>query len=247
MKPLIIITLRRSGSTSFTRLVRKHVGPGRVLGEPLNPGNAWGHVTSEYKFHKDRARAGEQMAEGLKDPLSIKHCIDNVPIELTKALIDVARNKDYRFVVLTRRDQVARIRSLAMAQMTGHWGSKRRFVGDGEEVPKKLNWKITRKAKKQLVFGLRATHATLQYLRHRSIDFKHLVFEELFYDQEDQFEALSKVASDLGFDPKPEIIREVVDMGSGSQILAPKLWSQIKGSAKLDAQLEKICSKESML
>lgn len=217
-----------------------------MLPEPLNPKRDWGAVTKQFKVHKDQLRAEEMLREFMDEPVSIKHCMDVVPFDLTKAIVNVAAEKGYVFIFLTRRDEKARIRSLTLARLTGFWANKHKFAESGIGLPKKLGWQAIKSAKKDLINGMRLNNAALHYLRHRRIDFKWIIFEEIYYDEDNQIEPAIRAISDLGYTPDPEIIREMLDERSGAKHLASKQWSQIKDSGKLDAEMDIICKNELM-
>lgn len=168
--------------------------------EPLNPGRAWGTTTQAFRADRDADALDAAMAEHLAKRPNIKHCIEVVPIAVTRALIETCQASDYRFLLLTRRDEARRLFSLYLAFATGAWGARaaERIYPEiiaGRSAPKPIPLDTVRK---QIAHDAAALGHTLALLRHRRITHDWLIFEEIYSGSQSIETQARKIACDLG-------------------------------------------------
>lgn len=121
-RPWLILTLRRTGGTSLTAFLTRISGFATLEHEPFNRDRQLGAITRDFVASDDREALRRDIAAALQDRPNIKHCIEVVHFAITEELIDACTARDYRILVLTRRDEARRLLSLALAQATGAWG-----------------------------------------------------------------------------------------------------------------------------
>ena len=121
-RPFVIWTMRRTGGTSLTMLLSRLSEHPTREHEPFNHGRRFGWVAENFKTHADPARLRADMETALAERPNIKHCYDLLPMALHAALLEVTQKLDYAHMILDRRDEGSRIRSLELALATGAWG-----------------------------------------------------------------------------------------------------------------------------
>lgn len=137
--PFLIWTFRRTGGTTLTDLMMDLSEHPRVDQEPFNWDRCFGDVAKTWFETQDAARLEADLNRVLEGKPLIKHCHELHPDAFNDALMAAAERHGYRQMVLDRRDEVGRILSLELAQMTGAWGkmgSAERYarVERGEDV-----------------------------------------------------------------------------------------------------------------
>jgi len=137
--PFVIWTFRRTGGTTLTDLMMDLSEHPRIDQEPFNWDRCLGHVSRHWYDTHDAARLEADLDAVLADKPLIKHCHELHPDAFNDALFAAAHRHGYRQLVLDRRDEVGRMLSLELAQMTGAWGkhgSTKRYdrVERGEDV-----------------------------------------------------------------------------------------------------------------
>lgn len=120
--PFVVWTLQRTGGTNLaTRLIQRSPYP-FTQHEPFNPGRAYGHVTEQWEQDHDATTLKRQMLEICAKGTVIKHCVEEVPWEVTEALAGAACASGYRHIFLYRRKSLDRLLSLHFAKHSGVWG-----------------------------------------------------------------------------------------------------------------------------
>lgn len=137
--PFVIWTFRRTGGTTLTDLMMDLSEHPRVDQEPFNWDRCFGQVSKHWYDTRDADRLVADLDGVLADKPLIKHCHELHPDAFNDALFAAAHRHGYRQLVLDRRDEVGRMLSLELAQMTGAWGkhgSAERYdrVERGEDV-----------------------------------------------------------------------------------------------------------------
>ena len=120
--PFLIWTLRRTGGTTFTRLLHEASGRTEVWREPFGRHGPLFGLRSRFVADKDAARLAEGMEVALAPLPNIKHCFEVCPARFNAVLLRTATRLGYRHIYLDRRDEAARIESLEFARLTGAWG-----------------------------------------------------------------------------------------------------------------------------
>lgn len=198
--PWIILTLRRTGGTELTSALARLSAFPTIEHEPFNPERKLGAVTRAYQQHADAAQLRADVDLALQHTPNIKHCIEVLPIAITRALIDVAQARDYHVIVLTRRDEARRIASLLLAQATGAWGAQaaadiypRIIAGEQAAQPIDLSGLAHRVHVDYAALG-----QTLTLLRNRDMAWTWQVFEDIYQSARPVTDALVHIARGAG-------------------------------------------------
>jgi hypothetical protein len=181
-RPYLILTLRRTGGTSFMAFLAAVSAFPSVQHEPFNPDRIWGAVAQDFRRTGDGAAMRAAVAACLEARPNIKHCVEIVPAALTRALIEAAAAQGYAFILLTRRDEAGRLRSLFLAQATGAWGpaqAAERYprIRSGEIVPDPVRADVVQR---RVATDATALGQVLVVLRNRRLSWDWVVFEELY-------------------------------------------------------------------
>lgn len=120
--PFLIWTLRRTGGTTFTRLLHEASGRAEVWREPFGRHGNLFALRQRFVEDKDAARLAEGLEVALAPRPNIKHCFEVCPARFNAVLLNTATRLGYRHIYLDRRDEAARIESLEFARLTGAWG-----------------------------------------------------------------------------------------------------------------------------
>ncbi len=199
-RPWLILTLRRTGGTSLTSFLASVSSFPSIEHEPFNKARTLGHITQDFRQTGDAEVMRASIVDALAKRPNIKHCVEILPLELTRTLIDVCMEKGYRFIVLTRRDEARRLASLFLAQSTGAWGpvdAARIYpeIIKGDMVPKPIDLS---KIEGRVRTDYYSMGRTLSLLRNRRIEHPWYLFEELYFgDIPIEKQALA-IAADLG-------------------------------------------------
>lgn len=181
-RPVLLLTLRRTGGTTLANFLSGLTDQWAMAHEPFNRGRKFGEITRQYDANGDHAALRADIAGALQDRPGIKHCIDNLPYAVTAALIAEAEAAGYAFLVLTRKDIVARQMSLMIAQATGAWGKRSAQeiypeIRAGDRPVKPIDLKDVRK---QTVHEITITGRLLLALRYQQIPHEWVVYEEFY-------------------------------------------------------------------
>lgn len=126
--PFLIWTFRRTGGTTLTDLMMDLSEHPRADQEAFNWDRCYGAVSKHWFDTRDEARLTADLDAVLAGKPLIKHCHELHHDGFNEALFFAAQRHGYRQMVLDRSDEVGRILSLELAQMTGAWGKH----GSGE-------------------------------------------------------------------------------------------------------------------
>lgn len=205
-RPTLTITLRRTGGTSLQSFLSQ-VSPFRsVEHEPFNPDRIWGPIVKAYQASGDDQALEASIDALLKEEVNIKHCIEVIPLEVTRVLIERAKAHNYFFIVLTRKNTKRRLRSLFLAQSTGAWfpeQEKKRYpaIMSGKSPAASLDMK---KVRNQVRHDFYVLGQTLAMLRYRQIDYNWVVFEEVYKGEQPVSVHAAKLAEQIGIDVSAE-------------------------------------------
>lgn len=120
--PFIIWTLQRTGGTNLTQRLLERSGLASTQHEPFNIGRVYGDITKKWMETKDDAELARSTRGIAAKRAVIKHCVEMVPWEVTRALADATVQAGYRHLFLYRVNALDRLLSLHFAQKTGVWG-----------------------------------------------------------------------------------------------------------------------------
>lgn len=120
--PLVIWTLQRTGGTNLTSYLSQRSGLAVVPHEPFNVGRIWGHITEKWGQDKDERALASTVRELCCAPSVIKHCVEVIPPEVSRALATATTEAGFKHFFLYRRDPLDRLLSLHFARQTGIWG-----------------------------------------------------------------------------------------------------------------------------
>jgi hypothetical protein len=200
--PALIIGLRRVGGTSlvhFLSLVSSH----RTLEhEPFNAERELGHITRAYQQTGDARRLRADIAKALTPACNVKHCIETVPFEVTRVLIEVCVEMGYAIFLLTRRDESRRLMSLFLAQETGVWDgalARETYPDILDDVRLLQPFDLVDMARQRRSDAV-ALCRLLTMLRYGRIPHEWLVFEELYRGAEPIADQARRLAARLGIE-----------------------------------------------
>lgn len=126
-RPILVWTMRRSGSTSLARALSLLSSFGEVQEEPFNRNRAFGHVRRGYRARRllGVALGGGWQRRAVEAVLAshpnVKHCYELHDRSLNRALLRAAERRGYTQLRLERHADVERILSLCLARETGVW------------------------------------------------------------------------------------------------------------------------------
>lgn len=115
--------MRRTGGTTLATLLGTLSEYAHIEHEPFNWGRVFGHVFRDFKASGDKAQLRRDLAACLADRPLIKHCYELRLDPFNEALMEVTTALGYRHIILDRRNEIDRIMSLELAEITGAWGS----------------------------------------------------------------------------------------------------------------------------
>lgn len=222
-KPWLILTLRRTGGTSLTSFLANISSFPAVEHEPFNVDRIFGAITKDFQETGDKAKMEAAVQEAVAHSPNIKHCVEIIPLEQTRALIDTCMAQGYGFMVLTRRNEARRMLSLLLAVSTGAWGPEMAatiypeiIAGTRKAAP--IDLKTVRNRVRQDYFSI---GRTLSMLRNRQIDYQWLLFEELYLGDTPVETHARDIAAKLGIpiaadDPRLTAFSERDGQKSGS-------------------------------
>lgn len=204
--PVLIIGLRRVGGTSlvhFLSLVSTHK---TLEHEPFNAGRELWRITQAYEQSGDRRRLRSDIAKALTPGCNVKHCIETVPFEITRALLEVCVEKGYAVFLLTRRDESRRLLSLFLAHETGVWDgalAREAYPDILDDIRLLEPFDLVDLARQRRSDAV-ALSRLLTTLRYEHIPYEWLVFEELYRGTEPIVDQARRFAARLGIDVGPD-------------------------------------------
>jgi hypothetical protein len=133
-RPFIIWTLQRTGGTNLTsHLIRR--SPFRSSQhEPFNRKREFGHITRRWMKGKNAQDLACEMEQICARNLCIKHCVEQVPLEVSRALAAASVKADYGQLFLYRRHGLRRLLSVEYARRTGVWGRGHLDKAEQDEI-----------------------------------------------------------------------------------------------------------------
>lgn len=241
-RPYLILTLRRTGGTSLMSFLAQVSAFDGVQHEPFNPDRIWGPLVADYLASGDAVALRAAIAAELESRPNIKHCFEVVPTEVTLALIEECRDRDYGFLVLTRRDEASRLRSLFLAQATGAWGSgdARRIYPEILSGARKVAPIPVETVQRQTLADAASFGRTMLLLRNRRIPHDWVLFEELYQDDGGIRDRARAIATGFGIpvgpnDKRLNAFARQSGQGSGA------IEGAVPGFAEVRALLDRIC------
>lgn len=220
--PFLILTLRRTGGTQFMRMLQRASRFPTVEHEPFNRDRLFGEITRKLGKSGKAEERKDAIREALADKPNIKHCVEIVPEHLTASLIDVCQELDYRFLVLTRQNESARLLSLFVAKASGAWGSQTagKIYPDIQAGQVVLEAVVLDDVKYQYTHDRAALGSMLTFLRGRELPYHWMTYEDLYVDGgfERQFRATAEMLEieDSEKHLEPSAKGERTAQGSGS-------------------------------
>jgi hypothetical protein len=221
-RPFIIYTLRRTGGTSLTSFMATISKFPSVEHEPFNRERRWGAISEAALQGQDRAALRRLIEEALALRPNIKHCVEVVPMTVTRELITLCAELGYAQFVLHRRQEKDRLMSLYLALATGAWGAKeaaeiypRLRSGALQPLPMDLA-----KVGERVQTDAARMGETLMRLRAAGVDFGWLLFEEIYADPGATVAAALGIAGRMGLqltdqDPRLSVFARTLGQGSG--------------------------------
>ncbi len=242
-KPWLILTLRRTGGTSLTSFLSQISTFPSIEHEPFNVDRSLGGITRAFQADEDVPAMEAAIAEALEERPNIKHCVEIIPLELTRTLIDAALERGYHFMVLTRRDEARRLASLFLAQSTGAWGPTAAAkiypkVISGELSPTPIELKHIQNRVRTDFYSI---GRSLSLLRNRQINYDWLLFEELYFGDTSIEQQAVDIAARLGIDVAPDDDR-LANFSSGGGQKSGDIASYVPNYDEAVAQLKKLCT-----
>ncbi|PZQ10779.1 MAG: hypothetical protein DI565_19570 [Ancylobacter novellus] len=231
--PVIIWTLQRSGGTNFANRLARLTSSKKFHHEPFNKQRTFGHVTrawleaaaSPSRDHQLRDAMDETLATGV----NVKHCVEMMPIEISRALAEASVRKGYRHLVLYRRSIVDRLMSLYFARQTGIWGPGSASEADKETLERPLPDVPVADLVKHEEMCVRHLRAIEEHLRALRLPYFALSFEQI-YDAEHPAAATAVLAGALAsigvklseeeFAKWSQSVRESGEQGTKARYLA---------------------------
>lgn len=241
-RPHLILTLRRTGGTAFMSFLAGLSAFPTAQHEPFNADRTWGAVTRRWREGRDMAALEAGVAACLTPRVNVKHCVETVPPEVTRALIGAALARGYAIFLLTRRDEVRRLKSLVLAQATGVWGKEQArevypLIAAGEVAVAPVDLQQLRRA---AAADQAALGRVLVMLRNRRVDFGWLLFEELYRAEDRIAEHVLPAVERIGVkiaadDPRLAVFAGAKGQDSGS------VEHFLPNGADVDRVLAEVC------
>ncbi len=204
--PFFIWTMRRTGGTSLTDLLTtmsEHNSS--IQHEPFNLNRTFGYITKEFE-KQNNSNFGLDLStlfdkEFIKTPL-IKHCYEITNSSLNYELISNIKNREYKHILLLRKDEESRIFSLLLALQTDVWGlhGSRKIYELIRSRKKTLKPIDKGSIDYEVDNSIKKTSEIKLFLEKQSIDYKTIYFEDFFEGQADKrFTNLYKLFEYLDF------------------------------------------------
>lgn len=182
VKPYIIFTQRRTGGTSLMSFMDAISSFPSLQHEPLNKDRVWGEITRNFIATRNEAQMVADLGAQLQSRPNIKHCVELCPEAITRALIEATAALGYQAIVLTRKDEIGRQISLALALATDAWGPEQAAliypqIRSGKIKPAPI---LKADVLRLVTHDAAALARTLIQLRNRAVPNEWLIFEELY-------------------------------------------------------------------
>lgn len=210
--PVIIWTLQRSGGTNFANRLARLTPTKKFHHEPFNKQRTFGHVTRAWLEAAASSNRDAQLLADVDEVLStgvnIKHCVEMMPIEISRALARSSLGKGYGHLVLYRRSIVDRLMSLHFARQTGIWGPKTANEADQQTLERPLAEVPVSELIKHEEMCIRHLREIEEQLRSLGLSYFAVSFEEIYDLEDSDHGVLSAALAALGIDlAKPDFIK----------------------------------------
>jgi len=123
-RPFVIWTLQRTGGTNLTGQLAQRSGLKPREHEPFNKRRELGDITRRWIENEDQEQLLAAMDEVCAAKRPIKHCVEQVPWEISWALATRSSAAGYGHLFLYRKDPLSRLLSVEYARRTGVWGPR---------------------------------------------------------------------------------------------------------------------------
>ena len=159
---VIIWTFRRTGGTNLTSAVMELSGGKTVEHEPFNIDRVFGDITAEWLETRDLTKLRPSLEDILSQRISIKHCLEIIPMEMNFLIASLSIKYGYKHLFLFRENAADRLLSLNYAEKTGVWGSKQKksiqikkgVFSEPVDVPKLINHELSARANMRSIYDL---------------------------------------------------------------------------------------------
>jgi hypothetical protein len=131
--PFVIWTFQRTGGTNLNRHLNRLSIHDKFQDEPFNGPREFGSLTKAWKRTKDASALRDGMDKVCAQRKNIKHCVEQVPWAVNKALLDAAHVQGYAPIFLYRENPLQRLLSMEYAKRTKSWGPSS-TLEDGQDA-----------------------------------------------------------------------------------------------------------------
>lgn len=140
-RPFIIWTLQRTGGTNLTKHLAKRTPFKPIHPEPFNKPRIYGEVSKAWLADRNPEALRASVAEVVAKNEGIKHCVEMVPLEVSRALAETSAAAGWRHMFLYRREPLGRVLSKEYAERTKVWGPSHidKAENDAEAFVEPLN------------------------------------------------------------------------------------------------------------
>jgi len=159
-KPFLFITLQHCAGEIFADIFAQHSRNTKLLEDPLTPDAVWGTIGQNHDRHQDPSLSEKHLRENLTDGINIMHSIDTYAPSLSRSLIAAAHHNGYQFMVMTRRDEIERMKESITVEL----------LEDGE-IPNSLSKKLLREYQEEFELVHQLTSSLLYHLKYIGIDY----------------------------------------------------------------------------
>lgn len=200
---LMVWTLRRTGGTTLQKILQLAYPEDRVHAEPFNWDRALGRHSKRLAHGGTGAEFYASLQPELEQPLVIKHCVELMQRKVNATLLSVSILEEFKHIVLFRKDELARMRSLVIAESTGFWGQSRvdaydEYLDGHPGIIKRYDDAKTRRV---IDFGIEQLRAVRTTLKELKVGFTEFRLEDLYAaGTEAAYDTLERELGRLGVD-----------------------------------------------
>jgi len=196
-KPFLFITLQHCAGEIFADIFAQHSRNTKLLEDPLTPDAVWGTIGQNHDRHQDPSLSEKHLRENLTDGINIMHSIDTYAPSLSRSLIAAAHHNGYQFMVMTRRDEIERMKESITVEL----------LEDGE-IPNSLSKKLLREYQEEFELVHQLTSSLLYHLKYIGIDYTWLAYEDFFNVHSDFTGKMTNTVIELDYSPKISVIQD---------------------------------------
>lgn len=236
--PFVIWTLQRTGGTNFMAFLNRISANAKSQDEPFNRRREHGHVTEGWNANKDAEALATQMDAVCAAHKNMKHCVERVPMAISKALATSATKEGYAPIFLVRREPLQRVLSAEYAERTRSWGPNT-VLAEGED-----DFAFTRpldvdRLVQQETDAIEALTKAWRFLRKIEANPVVVSFEELYSsDVAIAIAAFTRVLKRVGVTPDGDTIAEMVEaVRSGGDQRTRDRYARFEGIEALRERL----------